>query len=691
MNETENYHLVRGTILHDRYRIEEVLGMGGFGITYSVIDEKLQQKVAIKEYLQGETATRVPGTKEVIIYDGEAGEQFRAGREKFIEESEKLANLRSEQEVVHIFDYFEENNTAYIVMELLIGETLRERMNRVHRIPVQEAIQILIPVLNGLEKVHAQGLLHRDIAPDNIFLLSSGEVKLFDFGASRYAVTQKSRSLTVQVKSGYTPVEQYQSHGNQGTWTDVYAAAAVFYHMVTGEIPPDSMERMTADTLVPLSKKAVGVRESLSNAVMNALNVFPENRTPTAEMFRNEICAEEVKRRAEEKKKEDIGKMPLWQKCAVAGAIAIALGGAAYVASGAGIRDIARFSNPASSAVRVPNFVNIDLSAAEAMAKDTGIRINVVSKKYSNEILRNRIIEQNVGSGEEVPAEGTVDVVVSAGIQPTNVPDVTGIPKDDALSALGAADLIASFSEEYSYFKPGIVMGQSLEAGSMVDTGSEISVTLSGGYQDVSLKGQGTVGDFTGRFLDEAGQQAQQDHYYIERSGLEYSDTVPRGAVIRQEPAANATIDYYDVVRLVVSDGRERTKVPSVELTEQSAARQLLEDAGLTVEITEISSESVAKGLVMVQDPVADTELEKGSVVHLTVSGGTLANVEATEQRQAAQRQAAQQQREQAEQRRSRDRAEPARAARLGRDARKLPHERREQPHEADARKLPPV
>ena len=265
----EAIHMEPGTILHDRYIAGKVLGYGGFGVTYIGWDGRLEQKVAIKEYLPSEFSTRMPGQSQVKVFGGEKSEQYHDGLAKFIEEARRLAKFQNEPGIVKIFDSFEENDTAYIVMEYLDGETLTSYMDREGTVSEDQAVQMLLPILESLKTVHAEGILHRDIAPDNIFLTKEGEVKLIDFGASRYATTSHSRSLTVIIKPGYSPEEQYRSRGDQGPHTDVYALAATMYKMVTGQTPPDAMERrakyenQNKDILVPPHKLKKGISSTL--------------------------------------------------------------------------------------------------------------------------------------------------------------------------------------------------------------------------------------------------------------------------------------------------------------------------------------------------------------------------------------------------------------------------------------------
>ena len=242
--EPENaMHMAPGSIILDRYIVGKVIGYGGFGVTYIGWDALLETKIAIKEYLPSEFSTRMVGQTDVTVFSGDKKEQFTDGMKKFVEEAKRLAKFHSVPGIVKIFDSFECNNTAYIIMELLEGETLADRLKRDKTISESETIEMMIPLIQSLSSIHEEGIIHRDIAPDNIFITKSGEVKLIDFGAARYATTSHSRSLTVIIKPGYSPEEQYRSRGDQGAHTDVYAVAATLYKMITGKTPPDAMER----------------------------------------------------------------------------------------------------------------------------------------------------------------------------------------------------------------------------------------------------------------------------------------------------------------------------------------------------------------------------------------------------------------------------------------------------------------
>lgn len=313
-------HLKPGTQLMDRYTVGRVLGYGGFGVTYIAFDSLLNQRVAIKEYLPSEFATRMAGNSQVSVFGGNKAEQFADGLLKFVDEAKRLAKFQSEEGIVRVFDSFEANQTAYIVMEYLEGETLTAYLEREGKLPPEQAVPWLKSVVHSLEVIHQSGIIHRDIAPDNIFLTSDGRVKLIDFGAARYATTSHSRSLTVIIKPGYSPEEQYRSRGDQGSHTDVYALAAVLYRMVTGVTPPDALERRATletqkkDILLPPSKYCK-IDGNLENAILNAMNVRIEDRTATAQGFWAELTSEQpVKRRGNQVKALDLARWPLGLK-----------------------------------------------------------------------------------------------------------------------------------------------------------------------------------------------------------------------------------------------------------------------------------------------------------------------------------------------------------------------------------------
>ena len=271
-------HLTPGTLLFSRYRVGRILGQGGFGTTYLGWDNRLRIKVAVKEFYPSNLISRAPGALRVMPFSDEHARGFAAGLAKFLEEARLLARLRDVKEIVSVQDFFEENDTAYLVMELLEGRTLKKYVTECGgRIDARRALAILSPVMKALHAVHEQGLIHRDISPDNIFLTAAGDRKLLDFGAARHAAGQDS-GLTVILKPGYAPPEQYSHDGRQGPWTDVYATCATAYQALTGKAPPDATSRFMNDRVPRLSDCGVTVPPAFEKVLLAGLSMRWQDR-----------------------------------------------------------------------------------------------------------------------------------------------------------------------------------------------------------------------------------------------------------------------------------------------------------------------------------------------------------------------------------------------------------------------------
>lgn len=238
--------LGQGTRLQE-YRIERVLGVGGFGLTYLANDENLNLRVALKEYLPNDLALRGED-QSVRPRDDDAAEAFNWGRRRFLDESRTLASFRHPN-IVRVMRFFEANATAYMVMEFVEGEPLQDWMRSQRQLDGPQLLQVILPLLEGLEVVHGAGFLHRDIKPGNIFMRREGGPVLLDFGSARHK--QVDTQLTAIVTPGYAPFEQYHENGNQGPWSDLYAIGGVMYWMVTGNRPTEAAGRIRTDAMPP--------------------------------------------------------------------------------------------------------------------------------------------------------------------------------------------------------------------------------------------------------------------------------------------------------------------------------------------------------------------------------------------------------------------------------------------------------
>ncbi|MGN0435809.1 MAG: PASTA domain-containing protein, partial [Wujia sp.] len=622
----EAYHLVPGTVLQEKYIVGKVVGYGGFGVTYMGYNRLLDQKVAIKEFLPGEFATRCSGESQVTIFSGESEEQFADGIVKFIEEARRLAKFKNVPGIVTIYDSFTANKTAYIVMEFLEGETLKEKLEREEKLPLDEALNLMVPVLDALKQVHKEGILHRDISPDNIFITDKGGVKLLDFGAARYATTTHSKSLSVIVKPGYAPQEQYRSRGDQGTWTDVYSCAATLYRMITGVTPEDSMERGNKDTLVPPSKLGIKIPKNKENAIMNALNLKIEDRTRTVEDFEEDLTTENtVKRNKIKFKKADIGRWPLWVKISssiVASAIAIFLLLLVTGVVNFGSINVLDKGELENGEVYVPNVVNFSLPDAEKKIEDSRLIVQIVDKQNSDIIPKDMVLYQNIIDGEIV-LEGTVlELTISAGGEIIYMPDLTGMKCEDAEAILEELGLLFDMEEDENEMAPGYVFNQDIEEGTPIEKGSRVKLYVSLGIGDIDESQTTIVPDVTGESLEQAKTYMSEAKLYIYVLSYEYSTSVPKGDIISQDIASGSEVNQGTRVGVVVSKGKEMTRVPDVQFKTLSEAQNLLTTNKLKCNVQYEENNSVAKDHVIRQSVEPGTEVDLQTVITIYISKG---------------------------------------------------------------------
>jgi len=283
-------HLPRHHVLGGQYYLGRVLGQGGFGVTYFAWDLTLDRAVAIKEYLPGGQCTRLTDRTTVQPYDGDRREMYAYGLQRFLEEARTLARFAGHPCIVPVINFIEANGTAYMVMTYLNGITLKQHLaNQGGRIPYAVAVQILMRIMDALRELHANGLLHRDVSPDNIFLTAESRVILIDFGAARHALGEHSQSLSVILKPGFAPEEQYRAKGRQGPWTDVYASAATLYRCITGIAPPPSIDRLVQDELERPSRYCSDLTPPNEAVLLRALAVRADQRIQTIGEFQRAL------------------------------------------------------------------------------------------------------------------------------------------------------------------------------------------------------------------------------------------------------------------------------------------------------------------------------------------------------------------------------------------------------------------
>lgn len=294
--------LEEGTLLQSgRYQLGAVIGAGGFGITYAAWDYTLSQPVAVKEYFLQDICERDVCESDNVVVSPEQEGLFQVGQLRFSREARVLSTLQSIKNVVAVLDWFEDNNTAYIVMEYVRGVTL-EKYVWDNKIEPQKLIAMMRELIDSLILVHAQGIIHRDISPSNIMVQDNGILKLIDFGAAATRERrEQGKDQTVIYNRKFAPVEQYDERGAQGPWTDVYALSATLYYLISGETPIESAARTGKDPLKSLSTKNVHLKRWQEKAIMDGLILQPDKRIQSMDIFRSVMyhlpMPEEIKRR----------------------------------------------------------------------------------------------------------------------------------------------------------------------------------------------------------------------------------------------------------------------------------------------------------------------------------------------------------------------------------------------------------
>lgn len=328
----ETHALRIGMNLDDRYRIIRVLGEGGFGITYEAENRKIHLRVAIKELFTSYMSREGDGKRVTINRKTrEDQELLKHDKEAFLREARILSTFEREPGIVHVLDFFEENGTAYIVMELLDGMTLRDYQMRHGIFEANDIFGRMLPVIKTLTRIHEAGILHRDISPDNVMVMPDGTLKLMDFGAASTGSLEKERTYSEggPVKDGYAPAEQYiekalrntddenewqrpEKNLREGPWTDIYALAVTIYTCITGVVPPPALMRSTFDELKRPSELGIHIRPRLENILLKAMSIYPEERFQSCEDFYNSVLATLPQGRKLKKKKQRRIVIPLF-------------------------------------------------------------------------------------------------------------------------------------------------------------------------------------------------------------------------------------------------------------------------------------------------------------------------------------------------------------------------------------------
>ena len=654
-----------GAILNERYVIGRALGHGGFSVTYLAWDALLLHKVAIKEYLPSEYATRRPGESRLTIFSGKEGEYFQFGKEKFLDEAKRLSAFQNEDGIVHVYDCFSANETAYLVMEYLDGITLSEYLKKEAavspqgRIAPEEAISMLTPVMLSLQRVHDSGMIHRDIAPDNIMLLKDGGVRLIDFGAARHAVHDCGKSMTVIIKDGYSPEEQYNSHSVQGPAADVYALSATLYQMITGITPPGAIERgeylqkHKRDMLPPPSKFNKAVTKTQDTAILNGMALHTQDRTQSVAELYEELTAQTPVRRVQETiRKRSSFSWPLWAKI-TAGVLAAAIvaGGVLLYLNRKPKTDTAAEDG---SYVLSPNVVNMQVVNAVTAAEDASLHLVVEGSDYDAGVEQGRILTQNPDPGTKLAPASDLLATASLGKErPVGVmDDMSSMLKDaaeDHLTRMGLSDVQINWEYVASDDEmPGTIVSQSVTAGSTLTPSSNVTISVaqpsqtpvtpvpttpsngsssSGSSSSVDISelvpsedSYVTVRDYVGQSFDTAKADLRTVSLYGVKCELRYHPSIPSGSIIQQSPEGGEKILKGSGVYFVVSLGPQKQLVPNVLYKEQGEAERLLAQSGFGSAPKAVTSSYVAPGHVAAQTPLGGSEAAPGTKISLDIS-----------------------------------------------------------------------
>ena len=595
--ENDSNCLPAGTVLKKRYMLGRVLGDGGFGITYIGYDKALKRKVAVKEFFPNECVTRQKGEKTVTPLSGERGTRYENGLRSFQEEAQRLANLGSIEGVVNVFDVFADNGTAYIVMEYLSGETVAQIVEENRRLGFGKTMNIIVPVLRSLIKIHKAGIIHRDVSPQNIIRTEDGKIVLIDFGAARQNTLSMSKSVSIILKQGYAPIEQYDNKIKQGTWTDVYAAAATMYYMLTGVTPEYANSRLLDDTLVPISEMREGLPPELDDILEGALAVRPEDRTQTAQELLDQIMtlknfgrdpSKKKHKRPDQQTTQDVPKQN-WKSY---------VGGTPY--------EIA----PTAAVKRdyEPKVITFDRSLQTPIEQPTQQLQPEPKKKHTAPLVAALLVAVLV-----------LGVVITLGYldskQNTVIPDFIGQNINDVLNS---SDYDLEFDTDYAY-DPNKTLGEILDQNPKATSrrvGRDTSVTLTVNSEEAQVMVPVVSKLSESVAINTLGKSNLEAEIVKENN-----ENVAEGTVIRTEPSSGEMVKVKSKVIVYIAE--HKVEVPDILGMTLEEAKAKLGEAGLTAgEPTFEYSDDYDNGLVMLQGIESGEKVDKGTIVPVTVSKG---------------------------------------------------------------------
>ena len=595
-NKTPVHHLYPSTILNNRYYIGNAIGQGGFGITYIGRDLNLDMIVAVKEFFPNGYVNRNNNASSKIEISGEKNiEFFNSGKKRFIREAKLLAKFSGNKSIVDVRDYFEENNTGYIVMEYVNGETLTKHLKLQGKFSPDNLLDKMFPLFSALGTIHKSGLIHRDISPDNIMLLSDGTLKLMDFGAARYINFLDNHTMSIMFKPGYAPEEQYRQKGSQGSWTDVYAICATMYKCVTGETPDDSMERAFKDNLKKPSLLSPDITAEYEAVLLKGMAVYKENRFQNMEElseafikatgkeysdlsegtsknsyysidpendktilyseeedFKTEYYKATEQRLAEEQKVKSESEVKTIKKSRKKLIIPIIL---SLIIS---IISILYFVEQ-SNYIKTPNLTKLEKAKAEKALKSNELKFKE-KYEYSDTVKKGKVISQKPPKSQRIKKGSSVNLIISKG-KLVAVPNVTKMRYSKAELMLSNKGLNSKITKKIfsDKIKKNHIISQSPKNGDSIPEGSIVSVELSKGKRKYMIQ------NLIGKNYKSAEKTLK---YFKTAIKYEYSNK-PKNTVIKQSPAPGKKLIKNSKVILTVSKG----SAPTIATTAATAPR----------------------------------------------------------------------------------------------------------------------
>jgi eukaryotic-like serine/threonine-protein kinase len=611
------------TLFDGRYRIIRKLGSGGMANVYLAEDQELGRRVAIK-----------------ILNERHANdEQFV---ERFRREAKNAAGL-SHPNIVSIYDRGEAEGTYYIAMEFLDGRSLKELINARGPAPVHVAIDYARKILDALRFAHRNGIVHRDIKPHNVIVDAEGRVKVTDFGIARAGTSQMTEVGSIIGTAQYLSPEQAKGAPVDQT-SDLYSVGIVLYELLTGKVPftGDSsveiaMKHISA-TPAPPSSLRPDIPEDLDLIVLRALAKTPEERYPSAEEMDKDLARVaqglSVSRETEEAATQILSRSQLTPATMVAAPprpptevlyeyeqprrgrpvwpwLLVLLLLLAAALTGWFVYQQVRDELADAGTVGVPYLIDLRETQAVGQVLDEGLEPNVI-REPNAEVEAGFVFEQNPTFGEKVDPGSTVDIKVSTGPPQTEVPDVIGQSRDEAVAALARADLEAKIVEVYSEKESGTVTGQNPRGGESVKVGTRVQINVSKGARPL------TVPSVVGQPYEAAESVLQGAGFKVARRDVD--STEPAGTVVDQQPTAGVTAPAGTTVTLSVSKGPAEEQVPDVVNSAEGDAIATIEASGFTANVVrEATDDPALDGFVIRQDPKGGKRAPQGSAVTIVI------------------------------------------------------------------------